>query len=199
MKCFRIFCLCIPMLLACSKSYALLITHAIPVNNQIAGYHSFTFDLVNHGYNPDTDSINLVIFSYDVKEIVEDPFEDTPDMEEREFVIIHDHFLYVRGVIADMDTGSISNRVHWESGEGCLFSGYDENNEEVCYFQPDKDGFFYSYWDVYTENLWMNSISLTIDVTRSNVDEPSPFVLLSGALSLFIIRWRKYRLTVNQN
>lgn len=198
MKCCKIFFLFMLMLLPCAKSYALLITHAIPVNNQIAGSHSFTFDLVSQGYNPDTDSINLVIFSYDVKEIVEDPFEDTPDMEEREFVIIYDHFLYVRGVIADMDTGSVSERVHWESGEGCLFSGYDSNNEEVCYFQPDKDGFFYSYWDVATENLWMNSISLTIDVTRSNVDEPSPLVLLSGALFLLILRREKYRLNIKQ-
>ncbi|PUA30625.1 MAG: hypothetical protein B0W54_09185 [Cellvibrio sp. 79] len=189
MKFFRIFCLFFLMLLPCAKSYALLITHAIPVNNQVAGSHSFTFDLVSHGYNPDTDNINWVIFSYDIEEIIEDPFEDTPDMEEREFVIINDHFLYRRGVFADMDTGSFSERLHWTRGEGCLFSGYN-GYEEVCYFQPDNDGFFYSYWDVATENLWMNSISLTIDVTRNYVDEPSPLMLLTMVLSLLIIRQR---------
>ena len=197
MKYCKIFCF-ILMLLPFSKSYALLITHAIPVDNKIAGSHSFTFDLVSQGYNPATDSINQVIFSYDIKEIVEDPFEDTPDMEEREFVIIHDYFLYRRAVIADMDTGSFSERLHWIRGEGCLFSGYN-GDEEVCYFQPDQDGFFYSYWDVYTENLWMNSISLTIDVTRSTVDEPSPLVLLGVVLLLLIIKRRNTAYALNDN
>ncbi len=175
--------LSILLLLLCSRSYALIITDVIPFNNQLSASNSFTFDMVDQGYNPDTDVIRWVTFEYDIKEIVEDPFEDTGEMEDaREFVIVYDRFLYTRQVFADMDTGVFSERIDWNRMEECR---YGDGGEE-CYFQPDQDGFFYSYWEVSTDNLWLNSISLTIDVDRTDVPEPPIIFLMLGLIPLLL-------------
>ncbi len=191
MKYFRIFFF-IALLFPFSKSYALLITHAISVENVISGSHSFTFDLASNGYNPVTDRIDWVTFSYDVREIVEDPFEDDEDPDTREFVTIYDHFLFFRGIFPDMDTRATSIRLQWTPQKECRLLTY-VGDEEICYFKPDQDGFFYSYWNVASDNLWMNSISLTLDVTRSTINEPRSLLLLIGIFPLLILRLRKYR------
>lgn len=193
MKLLKIF-LFILALLPVSNSYALVITHAHNIDNQISGAQDFTFDLISQGYNPATDVINFVIFSFDIKEIIEDPFEDTPDMDEREFVTIYDRFLYIRGIFPDVDTGVISERLHWTPMTSCRFSGYI-GDEEICLFQPDQDGLFYSHWHVDTDNLWMNSISLSIEVTRKNLDEPSSLLLFLAFIPLLILRFRQYPFT----
>lgn len=192
MKLLKIFLLILALLPA-SNSYALVITHLHNIDNQISGYQTFTFDLISQGYNPTTDVINWVVFSFDVKEIVEDPFEDTPaDMDEREFVTIYDRFLYVRGTFPDMDTGVVSERLYWTPMDTCRFYTYIDD-QEICSFQPDQDGMFYSYWSVDTDNLWMNSISLSIEVTRTNLDEPSSLLLFAWLVPLLIMRRRKLR------
>jgi len=171
------------LLLSFSRSYALIITDVIPFNNQLGTSNSFTFDMVRQGYNPDTDVIRWVTFEYDIKEIVEDPFEDTAEMEDaREFIIIYDRFLYTRQVFADIDTGVVSERIDWNRMEECRYG----DGGDVCYFQPDQEGFFYSYWDVSTDNLWLNSISLTLDVDRTDVPEPSVIFLLLGIIPLLL-------------
>lgn len=176
-----------------TKCYALLISHVLTVDNQLSYSQAFTFDLISQGYNPHTDIINFVTFSYDIKEIVEDPFEDTPDMDEREFVTIFDHFMYYRAIIPDMDTGIVSERMHWTPQEECRFD-YEVDGEYVCIFKPDQDGMFYSYWNTDSNNLWMNSISVTLDVTRTNLNEPSPLLFIGGIIPLLILRLRRYRL-----
>jgi len=177
-------------LLSFNKCYALLISHIIPINNQLSYSHSFTFDLVSRGYNPATDVINWVTFSYDIREIEED--------EAEEFVTIFDHFLYWRGIFPDMNTGIVTDRLEWIPQETCRYGEYIDG-EEVCYFKPDQDGFFYSYWNVSTDNLWMNSISLTIDVVRTHrVDEPSSILLLAGVLFLLLARSRHAGITAVQ-
>lgn len=179
------------MLLPFSQSNALVITNTIALNNQLSVDNSFTFDMISQGYNPLTDSINFVTMSFDIKEIVEDPFEDHADMDDniREFVIIYDRFLHYRGIFADMDTGVVSDTTSWTPQEECRYGDYVDG-EEICYFKPDQDGFFYSYWAVYTDNLWMNSISLSIDVTRADLDEPSSLLLFMSLLSLLIFKTR---------
>lgn len=168
-----------------SESYALLITDTIQFNDKLSAHNIFRFDLVEQGYNPATDSISLVTFSYDIKEIVEDPFEDGPDSpdDSREFMIIYDRFLFVRGVFYDVDTGVEAWNLHWVPSGGCLHSEWSEAGEEVCVLQPDVDGRFYSSWEVYTDNLWLNSVSISIDVTRKDVSEPSLLILICLGLA----------------
>lgn len=174
------------LLLPPSRSYALIISDVIPFNNQLSESNSFTFDMVSQGYNPDTDVIRWVTFAYDIKEIIEDPFEDTAEMEDaREFMIIYDRFLYTRQVFADVDTGVFSERIEWNRTEECRYG----DGGEICYFQPDQDGFFNSFWAVYTDNLWLNSISLTIDVDRTEVPEPPAIFLLIGLVPLLLRRF----------
>ncbi len=175
--------LVILLLLSFSRSYALIISDVIPFNNQLGERNSFIFDMVSQGYNPHTDVIRWVTFEYDIKEIVEDPFEDTGEMEDvREFIIIYDRFLYTRQVFADMDTGVFREHIDWLRMEECRYG----DGAEECYFQPDQDGFFYSYWEVSTDNLWLNSISLTIDVDRTEVPEPPAIFLLLGLIPLLL-------------
>jgi hypothetical protein len=176
-----------------SKSYALLITDTIHFDNKLETHNLFRFDLMEQGFNPATDSISVVTFAFDIKEIIEDPFEDGPDSPDdtREFMIIHDRFLFVRGVFYDVDTGVHAWNLHWVSSGSCLHSEWSDTGEEVCVLQPDVDGRFYSSWEVYTDNLWLNSVSVTIDVTRQDVDEPSSLFLFSSLLFALMFRFRK--------
>jgi len=186
------FCFFIAILLS-SKSYALLITDTIPFNNKLEQNNFFIFDLMEQGFNPATDLISTVTFAFDIKEIVEDPFEDGPTSpdEIREFMIIHDRFMYFRGVFPDMDTGVYSRSFHSVISEGCMQWGTSESGEEICVFNPGLDGRFFSSWEVYTDNLWLNSVSVTIDVTRQDVDEPSSLFLFSSLLFALMFRFRK--------
>jgi len=172
-------------LLPYSKSQALVITDVIEFDAKVKGDYTFNFDLIKQGFNPATDTINTIIFSFDVKEIIEDAFEDDATMEDvREYVVIRDYFYFFRGMLADVDTGVFIGRTHWESLGECWYF-YDNK----CQFQPDKDGQFFSSWQVYTDNLWLNSISIGIEVTRiSEVDEPSSWILLISFLMLLIPR-----------
>lgn len=183
------------LMLLSTKSYALLITDTIAFNNKLNERNSFNFDMIAQGYNPLTDAITLVTLTYDIKEIVEDPFEDDATMDDaREFIMIYDRFMFIRDVFPDIDTGIFSSAMHWTRQEDCRYANYSNTGEEICSFHPDKDGLFYSFWDVYTDNLWLNSISLSIDVTRTSVDEPSSLLLFAGLLSLLAFRSRKRHL-----
>lgn len=182
-------------MLLSTKSYALLITDTIAFNNKLNERNSFNFDMIAQGYNPLTDAITLVTLTYDIKEIVEDPFEDDATMDDaREFIMIYDRFMFIRDVFPDIDTGIFNSAMHWTRQEDCRYANYSNTGEEICSFHPDKDGLFYSFWDVYTDNLWLNSISLSIDVTRTSVDEPSSLLLFAGLLSLLAFRSRKRHL-----
>lgn len=176
-------------LLPFSKSHALVITDVIDFNAKIKGDYTFNFDLIKQGFNPATDTINTIIFSFDVKEIIEDPFEDDATMEDvREYVVINDYFYFFRGILADVDTGVFIGRANWEPSEECWYI-YDNK----CQFQPDKDGLFASSWQVYTDNLWLNSISIGVEVTRSSeVDEPSSWILLISFLFLLMPRLKAF-------
>lgn len=175
-----------------SKSLALPITDTINFDQQLTKFHSyeFTFDLMEQGFNPATDIINMITFSFDVREIVEDPFEDNGStLEHRETVEIHDHFLYYRAYFVDLDTGVVTDRTSWTPVDGCAWPAAEPGYP--CLFQPDLDGRFFSSWRAETDNLWLNSLSLTIDVTRKNVDEPSSLLLFSSLLLLLLIRLKK--------
>ena len=187
---FKLFLLFLMLLSA--KSYALLITDTIAFNKKLNDRNNFNFDLIEQGYNPFTDVITRVELSYDIKEIVEDPFEDDATMDDaREFIMIYDRFMFIRGVFPDIDTGVYRSWMHWTRQEDCRYADYSNTGEEICSFHPDKDGLFYSFWDVYTDNLWLNSISLSIDVTRKSVDEPSSLLLFASLLFLLAFRSRK--------
>jgi hypothetical protein len=177
-------------LLAYSNCHALLITDTISFNNKLnQDWHQFTFELIPQGYNPITDTINFVSLTIDIREIVEDPFEDNGSMEEyREWVTIYDWFLFHRAYIADVDTGVFTEKAAWYPTEDCRYPASEPGGE--CLFQPDQDGLFYSSWQVATDNLWLNSLSLTLDVTRKDLDEPSPLFLFLSLLPLLAFRFR---------
>jgi hypothetical protein len=182
----------IALMLLSANSYALLITDTIAFDNKLETQNFFRFDLMEQGFNPATDTISIVTFAFDIKEIVEDPFEDGPTSpdEIREFMIIHDPFMFFRGVFYDVDTGVYSQSTYSVISEGCMRWGTSESGEEICVFNPGLDGRFYSSWEVYTDNLWLNSVSVTIDVTRQDVDEPSLLLLLTTLLLALIFRFR---------
>lgn len=171
------------------NSYAALITNTIEFNNKLPAYTEFVFDMKEQGFNPATDRITWFNYSFDVKEIVEDPFGDDEDwqMDLWEFAIIYDRFLFYRGIFADMDTGVQNWSHNWTPYYGC-HSSIETDQGDVCVFQPDLDGIFYSTWGVYTDNLWLNSISFTIDYTRKEVDEPSSMLLLTMLLFIALFR-----------
>ncbi|HTF95065.1 MAG TPA: hypothetical protein VL995_02950 [Cellvibrio sp.] len=175
------------LLLPFSKTFALTITDTIQFNNKLErDWHQFTFDMISEGYNPDTDSITMVSFTIDIREIFTEPFEDEEYAEEfREPLLIHDWFLFYRSYFPDIDTSVSTDRIFWSRTNDCLYEVQFMGTTE-CLFQPDIDGLFFSSWQVGTDNLWLNSVSLSIEVIRSKVNEPSVlFIFITTLLVLF--------------
>lgn len=183
-------CLLISVLLYSAYSSALTITNTINYNNKISGNQYFEFQMIDAGFNPTTDIINHINLTFDIKEIIEDPYEDGDyDDPNREPMMIFDRYLYYRAIFFDVDTGIYSQSAMWYPAE-CQYMDFDQYGQEQCLFQPDIDGVFYSSWQVHNENLWLNWISFSIDVTRKHVPEPSTLLLFLGGIGLLSIRHR---------
>lgn len=175
-----------------ANSHGVLITNTIEFNNKLPTNNHFVFDMKEQGFNPATDTITAFNYSFDVREIVKDPFEDDADSppESWEFVIIYDRFLFYRGIFFDMDTSVQNWGGAWYPTNECL-NWIWTSDGEICELQPDIDGIFLSDWAVYTDNLWLNSISFTIDYIRKDVDEPSSLLLLTMLLFVTMFRFKR--------
>lgn len=174
---------------------ALLITDTYEVNKKISNGEGHVFDLTQAGYSPSTDSITNIKLIYDFIEI--DPDDDTAEDDSREFVIFSSWIFGWRDVHPDIDTGLTIFEMSWERNDMCQFSTTDDELVEYCVYNIDLLGNMNAYVTAYTDNLWLNSIKVEIEVDRV-VALPE-----SGAGSLFItglviLGWlRRFRLKNN--
>lgn len=167
--------LSVPLLIAFNAN-ALLITDTYEVNQQIetAGH---IFDLKQVGYSPDTDSITNIKLIYDFVEI--NPDDDTPEDDSREFVIFSSWIFGWRDVHPDIDTGLTIFETGWERNDMCQFATTNDELIDYCVFNIDLYGNMNAYVTAYTDNLWLNSIKVEIQVDRQiTVPEPQHAPLL---------------------
>lgn len=165
---------------------ALLITDTYHADKQLFDNQAEgqVFDLTQAGYSPLTDSITHIKLTYDFIEI--DPDEDTGESDSREFVIFSSWIFGWREVYADIDSGLTVFEMDWQRNEMCQYFSTDDEGTEYCALNLDLDGRMNAYVTAYTNNLWLNSIQVEIEVDRTTeVPEPKPGLLL--LLGLFVM------------
>lgn len=198
-----------PALFISLHANALLITDTYTVEQQLvdgvgAGH---IFELIPAGYSPTTDSITHIKLIYDFTEIYSDTNlgdeDEAPDdpinwlPHPNEFVIFSSWIFGWRDVHPDIDTGLTVFETDWIRNDWCQFRtsavpGDDET--EYCVFNIDLDGTLNAWVMPYTDNLWLHSITVEIEVDRRvDVTEPNSGLLLGiGLLAMgFLRRFRK--------
>lgn len=180
--------LLIPILLVTFDANALLITDTRIFNQQLFDNQSagHVFDLTEAGYSPTTDSITNIKLIYDFTEINADV--DTGEDETREFVIFSSWIFGWRDVHPDIDSGLTLFETSWQKSNMCQIYFPDGDDSESCAYNLDVDGRMNAFVTAYTDNLWLNSISVTIDVDRQvNVPAPSSASLFILGLVIFSV------------
>lgn len=178
------FC-CLP--LAPVWANALVITDVISINRE-ADSAVLDFDLRRGGYNPLTDSITLVTLTYDVREIVEfDDYDDDSTLESGEqYSMIFDRKSYFR----DISTGTFTQQIDWYKSDTCQIGGFDG---EPCEYSLDLFGTTAEYFRFYSGNIWFGEGTLTVEVNRISVPEPSAIILFCLGITGVTARRVRYR------
>jgi len=172
-------------------SYALTITDSRYDFQLPEGDSVFDVNMLEHGYNPLTDTIDSLNLSLVLREIVDDDATENWEDGTTEFVIFYTILFGARMTVeADVDTGFYTFGRSWAPGEStCIFGGYDG---EPCEWDPIGSGVFGLYVFSGTDNLWVTEATWTMDFTRAVVAESSPATLFTvGVLILGILQRRQ--------
>lgn len=147
------------------------------------GESVFGVDMLAHGFNPVTDTVDSLDLRLVFREIIDDDATENYDEGTLEFVVFHTILFGARMTVnPDVDTGLYTFANSWAPGEStCIFGGYDG---EPCEWDPIGSGVFGLYVSAYTDNLWVTEATWTMDVTRTSVLESSPAVLLALGLAV---------------
>jgi len=188
------------LLIACAclipiSSQALVITDVISVNKTLdVGSRVFDFDLTKHGYNHLTDSINSVELSYDFSKTIDD-FDDYDDPSTVETIQFNSYIFDGRTNYYDINPEIITQRTSWRKDESyCQRENY--NNGE-CELNLDLFGKAEEFLSVYNGKIWLGDVTFSVDVTRSEVPEPSAVILLM--MGLFAIFSKKIRVKAHKS
>lgn len=169
-------------------SYALTIIDSRYDFQLAQGDSVFGVNMLEHGYNPVTDTINSLDLLLALREVNDDDATENWDDGTTEFVVFYTILFGSRMTVeADVDTGSYTFGRSWASGEStCIFGGY---GGEPCEWDPIASGIFGLYVFAATDNLWVTEATWKMDFTRAFVAEPSPATLfVVGVLILGILR-----------
>lgn len=189
---------------------AILITDTYVVERQIpsGGGEGHIFELINAGYSPTTDSITYIRLIYDFTEIYSptnegdtdqynENFPDDGPQYQDEFVIFSSWIFNWREVDPDIDTGLTIFERSWVRNDYCQITanaipGDDETG--YCMLNLDVAGTMNAYVRSYTDNLWLHSIRVEIEVDRTLVPESGSALLLGiGLFTIGFLRNRKLR------
>lgn len=162
-----------------TQAHALVITDIRTDTAIREGADGFSTDMIALGYDPLTDIVNSVRLFVRVHEIDDDSDTDTPDSDTREFVVFYTMLFGSRmEVHADVDNQSFEFvRSYLPSEDTCVIWGVFE-----CDYDPIKTGLFSVGIAASTSNLWLDEARWELDITRSQVDEPSVLLLFLSAL-----------------
>ena len=183
-------CLAVICLLPIS-SHALIISDVISVNRTLKiDWRAYDFDLTKHGYNHLTDTIKYIELSYDFSKMV-DEGDDFDNFDTLESIQLNSYIFDGRVNYHDINPGIIKERVGWMKDESyCEKENY--NNGE-CEFNLDLNGTAREFLAVYSGNVFLSDVTLSVDVDRVNVPEPSPFILFGlGLVAMYFARGRRF-------
>lgn len=172
-------------------SHALVIVDSLKNAPLELGYTGFSTNMLELGYNPDTDIAHSIRVLLSFREIVDNG--DDWDAGTMESVIFHAMpWGYRELVYSDVSTETISFDVSWASGEDtCAIWLIDG-----CGYDPVKSGHFSIAMTNYSSNLMMDEVRWELDITRTQVNEPSAALLLMlGMTCLAILRRKKIKET----
>lgn len=168
-----------------AQSHALVISDIIYINKTLdLGWHTFDFDVTKRGYNHLTDTINFVELSYDFSKMV-DEGDDYEDPNTLESIQLNSYIFDGRNYIYNLDPGIILQRLSWRKDESfCQKENYDTGE---CDLNLDLNGSARELLAVYNGNIWLGEVRFSVDVTRTNVPEPSSFILMGlGLFAIFL-------------
>jgi hypothetical protein len=168
-------------------SHAVIISDVISVNKTLdIGSLIFDFDLTKHGYNNLTDSINFVELSYDFSKTV-DEVDDYDDPSTMETIQFNSYIFDGRTNYYDINPEVITQRTSWNKDDTyCQRENYD-NGE--CELNLDLFGNAEEFLSVYNGKIWLGDVKFSVDVTRTEVPEPSSSILLAmGLFAMFFMR-----------
>ena len=176
------------------SSQALIITDVISVNKTLdLGSRVFDFDLTKHGYNHLTDSINFVELSYDFSKTIDD-FDDYDDPDTVETIQFNSYIFDGRTNYYDINPEVITQRTSWHKDETyCQRENY--NNGE-CELNLDLFGKAEEFLSVYNGKIWLGDVTFSVDVTRTEVPEPSSIILVM--MGIIAIGFAKIRSAARQ-
>lgn len=167
------------------NAHALIIKDVISVNKILElDWRTYDFDITKHGYNHLTDTINFVTLTYDFSKMV-DEFDDYDDYTTMETIQLNSYIFDGRSNIYNLDPGILTQRLHWTKDESyCQKENYDTGE---CEFNLDLKGTARESLAVYNGNIWLGDVTFSVDVTRTNLPESSPFILVAlGLIALSI-------------
>ncbi|RYY76405.1 MAG: PEP-CTERM sorting domain-containing protein [Gammaproteobacteria bacterium] len=176
------------------KSHAFVISDVISVNKTLdLTWRSFEFDLTKQGYNHLTDTINFVELSYDFSKMI-DETDDFENYETLETIQLNSYIFDGRANYHDINPGVLSQRVGWLKDDTyCQKENYDTGE---CEFNLDLNGTAREFLSVYSGNIYLSNVTFSVDVTRTEVPEPSSVLLLFvGLLTTLVLRTRSARKT----
>jgi hypothetical protein len=182
MKILRSLCL-LYLLLQPINSYATVISDVISFNKvlPVDGYN-LEFNIAEQGYNYLTDTINWVTISYDFTNMI-DEFDDIEDMSTLESLQINSYIFDGRTYFNDINPGVYKVREAWNKN----LNYCQLENDGVCELNLDKDGMAREILSIYSSNIWVGDVTFSVDVTRTEVPEPSTLILFFLGLSTLFV------------
>lgn len=163
------------------------------------------FELIPLGYSPATDAITRIKISYDFTEIYsptnqgdDEDYVDMTDEEAAHFIaedepaILNMWLFNYKAYYPDIDTGLIVYERDWTRNDMCQFEAFGipgDDSTVYCELNLDLYGNLNAYVFSYTNNLWLNAITVEAEVERTTqVPEPNSMLLLG--LGLFALGLR---------
>lgn len=184
---------------------AFLITDTFTVERHVGETPTgTTFELIPLGYNPATDAITHVKLIYAFSEIYssnnlgdEEEYDGTYPQElyENELTLFSSWMFIWREMVNDVDTGLTVFEKDWIRTDACqleLATDPEVMGTEYCALNMDMLGNVNAYLMSFTDNLWLHSITLEVEVDRkAEVSEPNPSLLFGlGLLAIGLLRYR---------
>ena len=203
--------LLISTLVLSSSANALVISDIYSPNQLIPNNGSLgtIFELIPLGYTPATDTITNVKLTYDFQEIFSSTNEgdteqyndpnypiDGTAMYEDESAIISSWIFNWRDYFPDIDTEVIVYETDWVRSNMCQYEAFgvpSEDSTSYCLLNLDLYGNLNAGVTSFSDNLWLNSISVEVEINRqTQVPEPSSVLLFGlGLLMISLVRYRK--------
>ena len=185
-----------PCLFISLNASALLISETYIFEKQLPAstWVGHDFVLTSAGYSPDTDSITNIKLIYDFTEIMsptnlgdEDFFKDSDEevdinLYSNEVAYFSSSVFYPRDTHPDVDTGLTIFETNWTRNNECQL---ENELTGACEYSLDLNGSLSAYVQSGTDNLWLHSIKVEIEVDRAEVPEPNSLLLFG--LGLFAI------------